>query len=289
MNKVVYEIKADKNNEAIIVPLADVHYGNKYFSLTEFENVLFWCKEHNAYICLNGDLIENTLKSSPASIFETDCSVQSQMAYIVEKLKWFAENKKIIFMNEGNHEDRALKETGISPSQMIVSLLAQYDNTLPQRYSQDGTYAFIKLNHSKSKVKKDKKSVFTMYALHGTGGGTTIGAKVNKLDNMRQVIPAQIYIRSHTHEPDYHTGSYFEIDPHNSCDVKEITAHFINTGSFLKYGGYSSKAGMKPTSRAVPVITLKVIERRIKGKKDIRYTDKIVKVDLKQPSEFAEN
>lgn len=258
MKKVVFETdKAD--GKATIVLIADVHYGNPCFNLQRFEETLHWCEDNDAYLILNGDLIENNIVGSRGgSVFEQTCSIQEQIGYMVERLKPFAKRHRIVNITSGNHEERSSRDTNISPTQIMIGLLSQYDPTLPERYCPDGAYTFFKVKY-KAYCKGDRPyrhSVFTIYNLHGQGGGLKIGNKVQKLDDLKNVVPAQIYLRSHTHEFEYHEGVYFDIQTHNSCDIKQEKCYFANNSSFLNYGGYASRGQMKPVPIVVPVFHL---------------------------------
>lgn len=290
MRKVKFEVK---QNEIEIITLADVHYGNEQFDLTFFTNFMAYCYEHkNVYLVLNGDLIEGTIKNSPASIFaQSTYSIQEQIAFIVEALKPIAEEHRIISITGGNHDsDRQMKEVGICPTDMIVSLLSQYDTTLPERYNQDcsGCYDFILVPH-RNKSTRSNLTTFTLFHQHSTGGGTTKQGKVAKSIRVRDMINAMIVITSHGHDPDFFPMPYYEVN-HKDCDVKEIEGWNVISNAFLKNGGgYATKSGMRPVSRNVPIITLKAKRKfYYEGKQQKEYIDKIISVRWKTVREFEE-
>ena len=264
MRVVNFTIKDKKEIE--IVPLADLHIGSPQCDELLIKEVCdYIAKKPNCYTILNGDIVDNATAHSIGSVFENSMTPREQVNRATYYLKPIAEQGKIINMTVGNHELRSEKETGLTPSDLLLANLMNYDESLNKRYCEDGAFTFINMNYGK------KKMTTTMFNLHGSGGGTKIGAKVQKLDDMSQIVPANIYIRSHTHQPETHRGVVMEVN-HNSKTVKECSCVFISSNAFLSYGGYGARAGMKPLSKAIPVIRIKLIRSIRKRKNDTQDT-----------------
>ena len=96
---------------------------------------------------------------------------------------------------------------------------------------------------------------YTIYALHGSGGGRKEGAKAIRLADMASIIDADIYIHSHTHLPMIMKQGFHRTDTTNSS-VALVNKLFVNTAANLDYGGYGEAAEFKPTSKDTPVIYL---------------------------------
>lgn len=290
MRKVEFDIFPNDKGEVEIITIADVHYGNEMFDLTHFTNVMDYCYKHkNVYIILNGDLIENNIPSSKGgSVFEQSCSPQEQIGFIVEALKPLALEHRIISVCGGNHDsDRTMKQVGITPTDMIVSLLAQYDSELPNRYSEDssGCYDFLTFRSGRTKGNRERTCVYTLFHQHGLGGGTTLGGQVNKAQKQQLMIPSQIHIISHFHNTQAIPIKYYELSL-NSHDIKDYDGWDIVSNAFLKNGGgYAFKMDLLPASNSVPII--KLMPRRTKRDgKDI--LEKRVYVECKPASYFVE-
>lgn len=80
---------------------------------------------------------------------------------------------------------------------------------------------------------------------------------------MAEVIDADIFIHSHTHVPMVLRKSFFRTDYRNR-KATQIEQIFINTNSFLNFGGYGEEKGFAPTSTKYPKIILSGIEREVK-------------------------
>ncbi len=268
-------------NEIEIIPLADLHIGSPECDELLVKEVCDYIERTpNCYTILNGDIVDNNIRNSVGSPFEQTQSPKGQITTATYYLSKIAAQKKIINMTVGNHELRSEKETGLSPSDLLLANLLKYDESLNKRYCADGAYTFLTLNGRDSDYKNYTKVCFTIFNLHGTGGGSRIGAKIQRLENMSSIVPAHLYIRSHSHQVETHRGVFLNVDA-NSHTIKEESCVFVNTNSFLKYGGYGARAGMKPLSRGIPVITLKAI-RKCKGRKEmyIRNIECVIKERL---------
>lgn len=248
------------SNEIQIVPFADWHIGSPQCDeLLIKEMCEYVAKTPNCYTILNGDLVDNNIVNAVGSVFESTMTPLDQVVTAAYYLQDVAKQGKIINMVSGNHEQRTSKGTSLSPSDLLLAKLMVYDPSLNERYGQDGAFTFLTLN---SQTKHKARVTFTILNLHGSGASTKIGNKIQRLDDLQNVVPnASLYIRSHSHQPETHRGVVLNVNT-NAHTVKEESCVFVNTGACLKYGGYGARAGMKPLSRGIPVITLKAIRNR---------------------------
>lgn len=252
------------SNEIQIVPCADWHIGSPQSDEVMIKEICEYIeKTPNCYTILNGDLVDNNIVNAVGSVFDSTMTPLDQVttaAYYLSKLTAMG---KVINMVSGNHEQRTAKNTSLSASDLLLAKLMQYDPSLNERYCEDGAFTFLTLKARSKGSKQHSTLVFTIFNLHGSGGGSKIGNKIQRLDDMQNVVPnANLYIRSHTHQPETHRGIVLNVNA-NAHTVKEEGCVFVNTGSCLKYGGYGARAGMKPLSRGIPVITLKALRKRV--------------------------
>ena len=226
-----YEIKEEHPN---ITPIADTHIGEEGFN----EKALIKYLENADYIILNGDLMNTATKNSVS--FGYGSSPQKDLDEAVRIFKPYVD--KILVVVEGNHEYRVAKEVGISLTQMFCLALGIVD-----KYA--GTAAYLFLNVGAG------KTAYRIYCTHGAGGGGGIGGKANRLVKLADNIDADIYIISHTHQPLIFQQDYMRPNM-RKYKIQMVTQWFLNTGSFIEYGGYGERFGFKPTTVMTPYFIL---------------------------------
>jgi hypothetical protein len=163
---------------------------------------------------------------------------------------------KILCITHGNHENRTYKKEGINLSYLIAKQLG-----LEDKYTPTSAVLFIRFGEV-SRGRKEtngsgniRKVCYTMYVLHGSGGGRKEGAKAIRLADMASIIDTDIYIHSHTHLPLAMKQGFHRIDTKNSA-VALVDKLFVNTAANLKYGGYGEAGEFKPSSMETPIIYL---------------------------------
>lgn len=231
---------------------ADEHIGDEHCDLPRLkERIQYVANTPNAYCVLNGDLMDNATKTSIGDTYANTHNPMEQLNSVVEL---FAPVKhKILAITHGNHEARTYRKEGIDLSAIFASRL-----DLIHRYSPTSALVFIRFGKSSrnnGKGTDHRKQWYTLYMLHGSGGGRKEGAKAIRLADMASVIDADIFIHSHTHLPMIMKQGFFRISLSNSS-VAHVDKLFVNTASNLNYGGYGEAQEFKPSSKDTPVIYL---------------------------------
>ena len=234
---------------------ADEHIGDEHSDINRvIERIEHVKNTPNAYCILNGDLMDNATKTS---IGDTYTQVFNPMEQLAKAVELFAPIKdKILCITHGNHENRTYKKEGINLSRLIADQLG-----LGDRYTPTSAVLFIRLGeeaHGRKETNgsgKNRQICYTLYVLHGSGGGRKEGAKAIRLADMASIVDCDCYLHGHTHLPMIMKQAYHRIDPRNST-VSLVTKLFVNTASNLDYGGYGEAAEFKPTSKDTPVIYL---------------------------------
>lgn len=250
-------IKIDLPRELESVELhtfADEHIGDEHSDIKRvIERIEYVKNTPNAYCIMNGDIMDNATKTS---IGDTYTQVFNPMEQLARAVELFTPIKdKILCITHGNHENRTYKKEGINLSRLIADQLG-----LSDRYTPTSATLFIRMGEE-TKRKESRGSgmhrqiCYTLYVLHGSGGGRKEGAKAIRLADMASVIDTDIYIHSHTHLPMIMKQAYHRIDPRNST-VALVTKLFVNTAANLNYGGYGEAQEFKPSSKDTPVIYL---------------------------------
>jgi predicted phosphodiesterase len=225
---------------------ADEHIGDEHCDLDRLkQRIEYVANNENAFCVLNGDLIDNATKTSIGDCYANVFNPMEQLEKALELFKPI--KNKILAITHGNHEARTYRKEGIDLSYLLAVQLDLFDRYTP-------TSAFIFLRFGKSKNNSNtSKQCYTIYMLHGQGGGRKEGAKAIRLADMSCIIDADVYIHSHTHLPMVMKQGYYRVDKHNSF-VRNVEKLFVNTASNLNYGGYGEAGEFKPNSKTSPII-----------------------------------
>lgn len=246
-------IKIDLPRELESVELhtfADEHLGDEHCDVKRLMQRIEYVKNTpNAYCILNGDIIDNATKTSIGDIYAQELNPMAQLERAVEIFEPLAKAGKIWCITHGNHENRTQKNDGINLSRLIAKQLG-----IENRYSSTSVVLFVRFGNGHAST-RNRKVCYTIYALHGSGGGRKEGGKVNRLADMASIIDCDIYIHSHTHLPVIMKQAFYRIDNKNSA-VALVNKLFVNTAANLNYGGYGEAAEFKPSSKETPVIYL---------------------------------
>lgn len=278
MLKIVFDLSQFESVE--IVPIADTHVGNILCDIQALHDTISYVMKEPtdpkcARICLlNGDLTESVTRQSVGNIFDMTMTPQVQVATMIEMLKPLSEPSekypqgKILSYCGGNHDTDRYKDTGITAAESIACALG-----LEDRYSPNGCYSFITLRRIQNEGNIMRASVYNQ---HMTGGGSTVGGKANRVvkAGLGGGILADVVVGSHVHQP--MTFKEDVIVPYwQKAVLSQKTVTYVITNSFLRYGDYSQKMGMKPSTITVPRIFIR--QKRVGSNSDrLVYTEVIL-------------
>lgn len=228
--------------------LADLHIGDKSCDYELVKSRIEYIKQTpNAYCILNGDIINNATKTSVSDCYAEELSPMEQIERFIELFEPI--KYKILGITSGNHENRTYIKEGIDITALCVKQLGLMD-----RFGKEGILMFLRVGKQNAHF-ANRPVCYMIYATHGSGGGRKEGAKAIRLADMASIIDADIYIHSHTHLPMIMKQAYYRTDPQNSS-VASVDKLFVNTSSYLNYGGYGQVFEFKPNSKDTPVIWL---------------------------------
>ena len=252
-------IKADLPRDIEVLELhtfADEHIGDDHCDLKRLLSRIEYVKNTpNAYCILNGDIIDNATKTSIGDTYAQVFNPMEQLSKAVEIFEPIRD--KILCITHGNHENRTYKKEGINLSFLLAKQLH-----LDDKYTSTSAVLFIRVgervhgNKETNGSGKYRQACYTLYVLHGSGGGRKEGAKAIRLADMASIIDCDIYIHSHTHLPMIMKQAYHRIDERNNA-VALVNKLFVNTAANLDYGGYGEAGEFKPSSKDTPVIYLR--------------------------------
>ena len=251
--KVIKRELSTNINKLTIIPISDVHIGDKTANLKAFKEVLERIKnEPNTYAIVNGDICNFALKTSKSDVYEG----LSPMTEMLEATKYLEEiREKLLIISSGNHEDRLIKETNVDPLFIISKQLGLEDIYCPSWW-----YLYLSFGNTN----KGRPALYTLTGYHGSGSSQTTGAKANKVKKMSQVVLADIYLMSHVHEPIQTKGVIFTPDyQHKSIVKKEM--YYCISNAFVEYeGSYAEKMGLIPSNNGITEIELDGTKKLVK-------------------------
>lgn len=237
-----------------IYALSDLHLGDRNCNYKELLDQVKQIEENkNAYVILNGDLINNATTQSISDTYGETISPMEQLKQATALFKPIKD--KILTITSGNHENRTYRADGIDLTEIMACELGISD-----RYAPESVTLFLRVGEVSNSAKitgKDKirQVCYTLYITHGSGGGRREGGKINRLVDLASVVDVDIYIHSHTHLPAVLKQAFYRADNKNNA-VALVDKMFVNTNAWLNYGGYGEANGYKPASIQTPIIYL---------------------------------
>lgn len=233
---------------------ADIHLGDLLCDGNLLNERIRHCEEtDNCVVILNGDLCNNATTQSVSDTYAEAISPMMQLQRVVDVFGKLAEQGKIIAMTNGNHERRTLKSDGLDMSAVIATQLGIRD-----KYSDGAALVFLRFGQTN----RQRKIAYTLFCNHGSGGGFKVGGKANRLVGMAEIIDADVYFHSHTHEPLIVKRAFFRTNMGNSS-VQRVERLFVNTSSYLDYGGYGEIAEFAPNAKSTPIVYLDGHKRKM--------------------------
>lgn len=251
------KINLSEDLESIQIHIfGDEHIGDAHCDMKRLqERIDFVANTKNAYCVLNGDILDYASRSSIGDIETREYNIMEQLEKAVELFTPIKD--KVLAITNGNHEARGYRKEGFDISKMIAMQLGIGD-----KYSPTSALLFLRLGAEARGRKCDsgdktrvRPIMYTVYMLHGSGGGRKEGAKAIRLADMASIIDADCYIHNHTHLPMIMKQAFYRIDTHNS-KFTLVDKLFVNGAANLNYGGYGEAQEFKPASKESPVIYL---------------------------------
>lgn len=228
--------KFPKNKKLQIAFIGDIHYGSIYSDVERFENAVEKIKKNkNIKVILMGDLIENASRGSiGAGIYEQTITPNTQIWNIAKKLKPIA--NQILYMHEGNHEERSYRFNGFNVGEAIANYLG-----IPYIRHM----ALTDLN-----IGKQKYRIFTW---HGYGSSQTSAGRIKILQKQAETFTADAYFCGHVHELYEVSLPKREI---TNGEFQDIFNHYVLTGAYLKWDeSYAEQHGYKMVKMGSPLAT----------------------------------
>lgn len=231
-----------------IHPMADLHLGDAHCDYKGIlERIEHIKNTPNAYVILDGDLLDTAVASSVGDTYSANLQPMEQLQTCVRLFEPIRD--RILCVLPGNHEQRVWRTDGIDLTQIMCSQLGIAD-----KYSATTALLFIRFGQTSGRT-HNRPQRYTIYAAHGSGGGRRPGGKINRLVDLASIVDADCYVMGHTHLPAILKESFYRVSDQNSS-VSLVDKLYVNTCASLSYGGYGDVQGFKPASKCAPVIHL---------------------------------
>jgi len=253
-------IQADK---AYLVPIGDIHLGDRGFtrtSMAKLRGYIDWIRDEPLARCiLMGDIFNTATRDSATPPFQRS-GLKDEMEQAIALFNPI--KKKILGAIDGNHEDRLSDHVDYSPTIPLC-------HALGVKYLGYSGIFKIGVGVTKRNVKPGKTArvTYVIYAHHTTGGGNTMGGRLNRVAKLRDiVIDADIYVGSHNHGLISAPVEGYAVD-RRSGNVLRFRQYLIDCGGYLDWKDtYSERCMYAPLKIGSPRI-------RLDGKtKDVKVT-----------------
>ncbi len=245
-----------------LIPFGDIHWTAPLCHREKWLEFLQWAKEKkNCYFLGMGDYLdlastsERPILSHPALHESTKHTLEKvYMAHIKDFCKEISFMKgKLIGLIEGNHYS-AFEDGTTSTQRMCAILGCKYL----------GVSSFIRLVFDKcnSQMERHTSMKLDIWAHHGASGGRSLGASINKVEQMIKTANADIYLMGHDHKKQVGFMNVLELGNSNkNIYLKNKKILMARTGSFLKgyepgHRSYIADSAMSPTDLGVIKIEL---------------------------------
>lgn len=233
--------------EIEIYPLADVHYGAIECNEKAWESVINEILEKpNRYCVLNGDLVDNGVKSSVTDCYSALHQPSSQKKYMCEALRPISE--RILLATSGNHEARTKKE---SDQDITYDILTKLDRE--NVYRPDVAFMAVRVGDRGAGNNHIANVSYNFVMTHGTGGGYLPGATINRNERFatQYIDGVDIAIVSHSHRGMVSKPSKLVIDATNEI-VTQRDILVVSSVAWMSYGGYAARKMLPPQSSCNP-------------------------------------
>lgn len=234
-----------------LYPLVDLHIGDEKTDIKLFRQFIQFIKEKpNRYVTIQGDLMNNAIKTSVSNVYNETMNPQEQKKWLIVELREIKD--RILCIVPGNHEERSTKDVDNHPMEDVALALG-----IENLYHHNG--AFVKITFGKDR--SSNRRAYVLACIHGYGGGAKPGAAANRIEDFLYTMEGvDILIMGHVHKKLAGKPSKLVIDPRsNLITTKEVL--WVVASAWQDYGGYGFRMMLRPGTKGKTPIVLYAKER----------------------------
>lgn len=247
LDKLIVHELSSEFEELEIFPLVDVHVGDDKTDIRLFRQfVQFILEKPNRFVTLQGDLMNNALKTSVSNVYNETMNPHEQKKWLIVELRPIAH--RILCIVPGNHEERSTKDVDDHPMEDLAIAL-----NIEKNYRGNG--AFIKVCFGKN-ITNGKRLAYVICCIHGFGGGAKPGAAANRIEDFLYTMEGvDIIVMGHVHKKLAGRPSKIVIDTRNNTITQRDTVWAI-AAPWQDYGGYGFRMMLRPGTKGKTPIKL---------------------------------
>lgn len=232
--------------DVILYFASDMHRGSAEYNEQKWRGFEKLLEEPNAYVIFVGDQMENATRSSKSDVYTQTMRPHEQKQWWTNNMRPYKD--KVIAIVDGNHEARSAKDADNFPLYDIALALGIED-----RYRSEA--AFVDIGVGQRRQCDERQHHYIGYCVHKAQNLVNYGT-ADAIDGI------DFFVSGHTHKPmDKPLGKL--VYNANKKSVLERSVENIVSGSFLNYGGYAARGGMRPASQKLHKLILNATEKRI--------------------------
>jgi UDP-2,3-diacylglucosamine pyrophosphatase LpxH len=249
---IVWEKPADFE-KVEIYPLSDLHIGDPSADIPAFQKFSrFILEQPNRFLILNGDLMNNAIKSSVSNVYAETMNPREQKKWLKKELKPLRD--RILCIVPGNHEERTSREVDQNPTEDIADHLGLLDYYAPDE-------AFLKISFGK-RSDNGKNVAYSLYVVHGAGGGKRPGAVVNNIELSSMAIDnLDVMVMGHAHKKIGYKYRKRIIDMYNN-QVRFSEVLTVVSASWVDFSAYAARKMLIPGAKGSAPIILSGREKK---------------------------
>lgn len=244
----------EDQKEIVLFPIGDLHYGNPLQSKQAINEVIKKIQDtENAYWVGCGDYFELNGKKQPHNgVFSQTLSPEDQIDAFIDDFQPIAD--KCLALIDGNHDFRIKKDWDISPTRFAASELGIRD-----KYVEDGVLVPLSFGRrtrvgGRREARGNSPCNYMIYVTHGSSSSATTTGKISALQRAGDVVVADVIVGAHVHSEVVFRDRIYIPTMNDQKQVSYRDRWYINTGSFLEYGGYALTARYRPQPMGCPEI-----------------------------------
>ena len=233
---------------AYLIPITDIHFGMLEVNHPKLLKYINWVKDRpEALICGLGDWFEtpiNRARTQDEPIWPNGMTTEQ----VVDEALGIFEPvmDRIVFLIDGNHEERALGLTGGSAIQSFVDRANLRDKKGTEQ-------AILKL--------KVGEIDYRVMAQHGWGGARRTGGQLNKMEEMGAVCgDADVYLTGHEHTL---FMARWDKDIVGNGEMVEMRQNFVGCGCFVGYTRFQRRIARRKPNIGAPRVRFNGTKRDV--------------------------